>query len=84
MFRFHLACERKCGFVRSLICIRKQSTSDPPHIPVLLHECVEGMGIESLPPGAVVVDGTFGAGGHSREILSTLIYSASWFTSPDH
>ena len=35
------------------------------HVPVLLHETIEGL---NLKPGAVVVDGTLGAGGHSSEI----------------
>lgn len=36
------------------------------HIPVLLHESIEGM---NLKPGGVYVDVTFGGGGHSKEIL---------------
>ena len=36
------------------------------HIPVLLHESIEGM---NLQPGGVYVDVTFGGGGHSKEIL---------------
>jgi 16S rRNA (cytosine1402-N4)-methyltransferase len=36
------------------------------HKTVLLNETIEGL---SLHPGAVVVDATFGGGGHSREIL---------------
>ncbi|MDR0823699.1 MAG: 16S rRNA (cytosine(1402)-N(4))-methyltransferase RsmH [Prevotella sp.] len=39
------------------------------HIPVLLHESVEGMNIR---PDSICVDVTFGGGGHSREILSRL------------
>lgn len=35
------------------------------HIPVLLNETIEGL---NLAPGAVVVDGTLGAGGHATEI----------------
>ncbi len=35
------------------------------HTPVLLHESVEGLGIEA---GDVIVDATLGAGGHSSEI----------------
>lgn len=38
----------------------------PYHIPVMLQETVDGMGIAS---GGVYVDMTFGGGGHSREIL---------------
>ena len=35
------------------------------HVPVLLHESIEGLAIES---GDVVIDATLGAGGHSSEI----------------
>ena len=39
------------------------------HIPVLLHESVDGL---SICPDGTYVDVTFGGGGHSREILSRL------------
>ena len=39
------------------------------HVPVLLKESVDGLGIK---PGGVYVDATFGGGGHSREIMSRL------------
>jgi 16S rRNA (cytosine1402-N4)-methyltransferase len=39
------------------------------HIPVLLQESVESL---ELLPGMVVVDGTFGAGGHSEAILERI------------
>ncbi len=39
------------------------------HIPVLLHESVDGLDIK---PGGIYVDVTFGGGGHSKEILSRL------------
>ncbi|QDH77799.1 16S rRNA (cytosine(1402)-N(4))-methyltransferase RsmH [Echinicola soli] len=39
------------------------------HIPVMLHECVEGLAIR---PDGVYVDLTFGGGGHSKEILKHL------------
>lgn len=39
------------------------------HIPVLLHETVDGLNIQ---PGGIYVDVTFGGGGHSREILRRL------------
>lgn len=39
------------------------------HIPVLLHETVDGLNIQ---PGGIYVDVTFGGGGHSHEILRRL------------
>ena len=42
---------------------------DRYHIPVMLHETVEGLGIH---PDGVYVDLTFGGGGHSREIMRHL------------
>jgi 16S rRNA (cytosine1402-N4)-methyltransferase len=39
------------------------------HIPVLLHQCIEGLNIN---PDGVYVDVTFGGGGHSRAILEKL------------
>ena len=39
------------------------------HIPVLLHETVDGL---SIRPGGIYVDLTYGGGGHSREILRRL------------
>lgn len=39
------------------------------HITVLLHEAVEAL---ELTPSSVVVDATFGSGGHAREILKQL------------
>lgn len=43
--------------------------ADIYHIPVLLHESVDGMNVQS---DSICVDVTFGGGGHSREILSRL------------
>lgn len=43
--------------------------ADAYHIPVLLHESIDGMNIRS---DSICVDVTFGGGGHSREILSRL------------
>jgi 16S rRNA (cytosine1402-N4)-methyltransferase len=39
------------------------------HIPVMLHECIEGLAIK---PEGRYVDVTFGGGGHSKEILKQL------------
>ena len=39
------------------------------HIPALLNECMDGLHIK---PAGSYVDGTFGGGGHSREILNRL------------
>lgn len=39
------------------------------HVPVLLHQSIDGLDIH---PGGVYVDVTFGGGGHSREILRQL------------
>ena len=39
------------------------------HTPALLYPCMEGL---SINPSGVYVDVTFGGGGHSREILSSL------------
>lgn len=39
------------------------------HVPVLLHESIDGLAIQS---DGVYVDVTFGGGGHSREILNHL------------
>ena len=39
------------------------------HQPALLHECIEGLGIN---PSGIYADVTFGGGGHSREILNKL------------
>ena len=45
------------------------TTAETYHVPVLLKESVDGLGIR---PGGVYVDVTFGGGGHSREILKRL------------
>ena len=39
------------------------------HIPVLLHECIEGLNIK---PDGIYIDGTLGRGGHSIEIAKRL------------
>lgn len=46
------------------------------HVPVLLHESVDGLDIKS---GGVYVDVTFGGGGHSKEILKRLPDGARLF-----
>lgn len=46
------------------------TTANTYHVPVLLHESVDGLAIT---PCGVYVDVTFGGGGHSREILSRLV-----------
>ncbi|MGQ1948150.1 16S rRNA (cytosine(1402)-N(4))-methyltransferase RsmH [Geofilum sp. OHC36d9] len=43
--------------------------SEMYHIPVLLHQCIDGLNIN---PQGVYVDVTFGGGGHSRAILEKL------------
>lgn len=47
------------------------------HIPVLLHESIEGM---NLQPGGIYVDVTFGGGGHSKEILQQMDSSARLYS----
>lgn len=44
-------------------------TAGTYHVPVLLQESVDGLGIQ---PDGIYVDVTFGGGGHSKEILSRL------------
>lgn len=50
--------------------------TDAYHIPVLAKECIEGM---NLSKDSIVVDGTFGGGGHSRLILDALGESGKLF-----
>lgn len=45
------------------------TTIDTYHVPVLLHESIEGL---NLHKGGVYVDVTFGGGGHSRQILNQM------------
>ena len=40
--------------------------SAPPHVPVLLHETVSALSVQT---SGIYVDGTFGRGGHSRYLL---------------
>lgn len=44
-------------------------TAETYHVPVLLHESIDGLAIKS---GGIYVDVTFGGGGHSKEILRRL------------
>ena len=52
-------------------------TAECYHMPVLLHESIDGLDIK---PGGVYVDVTFGGGGHSREILRRLDPTARLFS----
>ena len=52
-------------------------TAECYHVPVLLHESIDGLDIK---PGGVYVDVTFGGGGHSREILRRLDPTACLFS----
>ena len=45
------------------------TTAETYHVPVLLDESIDGLGLK---PGGVYVDVTFGGGGHSRETLRRL------------
>ena len=45
------------------------TTAETYHVPVLLHESIDGLAINS---GGIYVDVTFGGGGHSKEILRRL------------
>lgn len=47
----------------------EHTTIEFHHIPVLLHECLDGLGVK---PDGIYVDGTLGGGGHSSEILKRL------------
>ena len=46
-----------------------KSTAAFSHVTVLLNEAVDALNIK---PGGTYIDGTFGRGGHSKKILSTL------------
>ncbi|CAH0527086.1 16S rRNA (cytosine(1402)-N(4))-methyltransferase RsmH [Vibrio hippocampi] len=47
------------------------------HISVLLHESIDGLAIK---PDGTYIDGTFGRGGHSRQILAKLGENGSLFS----
>lgn len=56
--------------------VRKQNSAmRTVHRPVLLREAIEWL---ALQPGQVVVDGTVGAGGHGREILTHITSSGTF------
>lgn len=45
------------------------ATTAPYHIPALLRECIDGLGLH---PDGIYADATFGGGGHSRAIIEGL------------
>ena len=47
----------------------RQELGSAPHVPVLLLEAIESLNIK---PEGIYVDGTFGRGGHAKEILKRL------------
>lgn len=49
------------------------TTAETYHVPVMLHEAVDGMDIQ---PGGIYADLTLGGGGHTREILSCMNQNA--------
>ena len=58
----HRDCHREAGLV-------SETVSQGPHTTVLLREAVSALNIRT---DGIYVDGTFGFGGHSREVLSRL------------
>ena len=54
-----------------------EQTEQTYHIPVLLHESIEGMHIH---PGGIYVDVTFGGGGRSKEILRQMDSNSKLFS----
>ena len=50
---------------------RRDRSADTPaiHLPVMLAEAVEGLRVL---PGGTYLDGTFGRGGHARDVLERL------------
>src|SRR5205085_2177407 len=45
------------------------AVTDGEHVPVLLQETIAGLGVR---PDSVIVDATFGRGGHTRALLQSL------------
>jgi 16S rRNA (cytosine1402-N4)-methyltransferase len=52
--------------------MKQQTVPELQHRTVLLEEAVEALGIDGARANGVIVDGTFGRGGHSRRILQRL------------
>ena len=52
------------------------TTAETYHVPVMLHETVDGMNIR---PGGIYVDLTLGGAGHSKEILARMDENARLF-----
>lgn len=52
------------------------TTAETYHVPVMLHETVDGMNIQ---PGGIYVDLTLGGAGHSKEILARMDEEARLF-----
>ena len=52
------------------------TTAETYHVPVMLHETVDGMNIQ---PGGIYVDLTLGGAGHSKEILARMDGEARLF-----
>lgn len=52
------------------------TTAETYHVPVMLHETVDGMNIQ---PGGIYVDLTLGGAGHSKEILARMDENARLF-----
>jgi 16S rRNA (cytosine1402-N4)-methyltransferase len=52
------------------------TTAETYHVPVMLHETVDGMNIQ---PGGIYIDLTLGGAGHSKEILARMDGEARLF-----
>jgi 16S rRNA (cytosine1402-N4)-methyltransferase len=56
------------------------SVADSPHVPVLLDEAVDALGVVA---GAVVVDATLGAGGYTRRLIAAGAMVHAFDRDPD-